>query len=145
MKRHAAIRCDGVYWFRLFPRYWDTTRLPDGRYDVEVRAWDVAGNLARRGCSHDRERRLAISDVGDETEPARRSGELQAPIALGGVAPRAVTFSSAPPGRARAALEEPAGLVLLARDDLVGVAPPDLERDSRARDLAAQCCGLRRW
>ena len=46
MTRHAAIRCDGVYWFRLFPRFWDTTRLPDGRYDVRVRAWDVAGNLA---------------------------------------------------------------------------------------------------
>ena len=46
MSRHAAIRCDGVYWFRLFPRYWDTTRLADGRYDVRVRAWDVAGNVA---------------------------------------------------------------------------------------------------
>jgi hypothetical protein len=40
------VRCDGVYWFRLFPlRYWDTTRLPDGRYRLEVRAWDVAGNV----------------------------------------------------------------------------------------------------
>ena len=46
MFRHATIRCDGVYWFRLFPRNWDTTRLGDGRYDVRVRAWDVAGNLA---------------------------------------------------------------------------------------------------
>ena len=46
MTRHAAIRCDGVYWFRLFPRFWDTTRLRDGRYDVRVRAWDVAGNVA---------------------------------------------------------------------------------------------------
>jgi hypothetical protein len=45
MQRHATLRCDGVYWFRLFPSYWDTTRLPDGRYDVLVRAWDVAGNL----------------------------------------------------------------------------------------------------
>lgn len=47
MHRHASIRCDGVYWFRLFPRFWDTTKLPDGRYDVQVSAWDVAGNLTR--------------------------------------------------------------------------------------------------
>jgi hypothetical protein len=45
IQRHATLRCDGVYWFRLFPSYWDTTRLPDGRYDVLVRAWDAAGNL----------------------------------------------------------------------------------------------------
>jgi hypothetical protein len=37
-----------VYWFRLFPlRFWDTRQLADGRYRLEVRAWDVAGNLAR--------------------------------------------------------------------------------------------------
>jgi hypothetical protein len=48
MRLHASVRCDGIYWFRLFPlRSWDTTRLPDGRYRLEVRAWDVAGNLAR--------------------------------------------------------------------------------------------------
>jgi hypothetical protein len=47
MRLHASVRCDGVYWFRLFPlRYWDTTALPDGRYRLVVRAWDVAGNLA---------------------------------------------------------------------------------------------------
>jgi hypothetical protein len=46
MSRHATIRCDGIYWFRAFPRYWDTTHLPDGRYEVSVRAWDVARNLA---------------------------------------------------------------------------------------------------
>jgi hypothetical protein len=47
MSFHTSVRCDGVYWFRLFPlRYWDTTRLPDGRYRVRVRAWDVAGNMA---------------------------------------------------------------------------------------------------
>ena len=33
MLRHATLHCDGMYWFRLFPRYWDTTRLGDGRYD----------------------------------------------------------------------------------------------------------------
>ena len=48
MNLHRSVRCDGVYWFRLFPlRYWDTTRLPDGRYRLRVRAWDVAGNMAR--------------------------------------------------------------------------------------------------
>jgi hypothetical protein len=48
MNLHRSVRCDGVYWFRLFPlRYWDTTRLPDGRYRLCVRVWDVAGNMAR--------------------------------------------------------------------------------------------------
>ena len=46
MLRHSTLSCDGTYWFRLFPLYWDTTLLPDGRYEVHVRAWDVAGNLA---------------------------------------------------------------------------------------------------
>jgi len=46
MRLHGSVRCDGVYWFRLFPlRYWDTTKLGDGRYRLEVRAWDVAGNV----------------------------------------------------------------------------------------------------
>jgi hypothetical protein len=41
--------CDGVYWFRLFQRpYWNTARLPNGRYLLVVRAWDAAGNRARR-------------------------------------------------------------------------------------------------
>jgi hypothetical protein len=45
MRLHTSVRCDGVYWFRLFPlRYWDTTRLPDGRYRLDVSVWDVAGN-----------------------------------------------------------------------------------------------------
>ena len=47
MRLHASMRCDGIYWFRLFPlRNWDTTRLPDGRYRLEVRVWDVE----RRAC-----------------------------------------------------------------------------------------------
>ena len=46
MLRHSSVRCDGIYWFRAFPRYWDTARLPDGRYQVSIRTWDVAGNLA---------------------------------------------------------------------------------------------------
>ena len=52
-------------------RYWDTTRLPDGRYSVRVRAWDVAGNLATaESRGHDRERRLASDVVG--TRPSQR-------------------------------------------------------------------------
>jgi hypothetical protein len=47
MRRHRELACAGVYWFRLFPRGWDTTRLRDARYEVRVRAWDVAGNVAR--------------------------------------------------------------------------------------------------
>jgi hypothetical protein len=48
MRRHAELSCDGDYWFRCFPRGWDTTRLADGPYEVRVRAWDVAGNLTRQ-------------------------------------------------------------------------------------------------
>ena len=45
---HLTTPCDGVYWLRLFPKpYWDTTRFPDGRYRLRVRAWDVAGNVSK--------------------------------------------------------------------------------------------------
>lgn len=45
---HRRVPCDGTYWFRLFPRpYWDTTRLPNGRYFLRVRVWDVAGNVTK--------------------------------------------------------------------------------------------------
>ena len=44
--RHEELSCDGVYWFRLFPLGWDTTHHADGRYEVRVKAWDVAGNVA---------------------------------------------------------------------------------------------------
>jgi hypothetical protein len=45
---HRTVRCDGIYWLRLFPRpYWQTARLPDGRYRLRVRVWDVAGNMAK--------------------------------------------------------------------------------------------------
>ena len=47
MRLHRTMRCDGVYWFRVFPRpYWDTRRLANGRYRLRIRAWDVAGNVA---------------------------------------------------------------------------------------------------
>jgi hypothetical protein len=46
MRLHRTVRCDGIYWFRLFPRpYWDTTRLPNGGYRIRVRVWDAAGNV----------------------------------------------------------------------------------------------------
>src|SRR5436190_2870572 len=48
MRLHRTVRCDGIYWFRLFPEpYWDTRRLANGRYRLRVRAWDVAGNSAK--------------------------------------------------------------------------------------------------
>jgi hypothetical protein len=48
MRFHRSVRCDGVYWIRLFPLgYWDTRRLPDSRYRLLVRAWDAAGNMSR--------------------------------------------------------------------------------------------------
>jgi hypothetical protein len=48
MLYHQSLPCDGTYWFRAFPRpYWDTTRLPDGRYFIRVRVWDVAGNMGK--------------------------------------------------------------------------------------------------
>ena len=69
-----------------------------------------------------------------------RARELQPPIALGGVAPRAchpLDTSS------RIELEqvsvEPSGLVLLAGDDLVRVAPPDLQRNTGAAISPNQC------
>jgi hypothetical protein len=44
---HRQIACDGTYWFRVFQKpYWDTRKLPDGRYRLAIRAWDVAGNRA---------------------------------------------------------------------------------------------------
>jgi hypothetical protein len=47
MDMHRTVRCDGIYWFRLFPRpYWDTTNLPNGRYTLRIRAWDIAGNTS---------------------------------------------------------------------------------------------------
>jgi hypothetical protein len=46
MQRHAELACDGVYWFRVFPRGWDTRRHADGNHRLRIRAWDVAGNVA---------------------------------------------------------------------------------------------------
>jgi hypothetical protein len=47
MRLHRTVRCDGIYWFRLFPApYWDTTRLPNGRYRLRIQAWDAVGNAS---------------------------------------------------------------------------------------------------
>jgi hypothetical protein len=48
MRRHRSLRCNGIYWFRVFPEpYWDTRRFANGRYLLRVRAWDIAGNTAK--------------------------------------------------------------------------------------------------
>lgn len=45
VRRHAALRCRGIYWFRLFPPpFLNTRQLPSGRYRISVRVWDAAGN-----------------------------------------------------------------------------------------------------
>jgi hypothetical protein len=49
----AATVCTGELWFRPFSRFkqefWDTREVPNGRYEVVVRAWDVRGNMSTRG------------------------------------------------------------------------------------------------
>jgi hypothetical protein len=48
MRFHRTLRCDGIYWFRVFPgTYWNTARHPNGRYRLRIRAWDTAGNVAK--------------------------------------------------------------------------------------------------
>ncbi len=41
-------KCDGVTWLRPFSRFrqefWNTRSVPNGTYDVTVRAFDIAGN-----------------------------------------------------------------------------------------------------
>jgi hypothetical protein len=43
--------CQGVSWLHLFARAngadWDTTRYPNGRYQITVSAWDAAGNRSQ--------------------------------------------------------------------------------------------------
>jgi hypothetical protein len=49
----AGTVCTGELWFRPFSRFkqefWDTREVPNGRYEVEVRAWDLKGNMAQKG------------------------------------------------------------------------------------------------
>ena len=44
--------CAGTYWYRPFSQftheYWDTRTMPNGLYDVTVRASDLAGNTTTR-------------------------------------------------------------------------------------------------
>jgi hypothetical protein len=49
MRLHRSVPCDGVYWFRAFPDYWDTSRLTNGRYRLRIRVWDTVGNSAQAG------------------------------------------------------------------------------------------------
>jgi hypothetical protein len=47
MRLHRTVRCDGIYWFRLFPKpYCDTRKLPNGRYRLLIQSHDAAGNTA---------------------------------------------------------------------------------------------------
>ena len=47
----AKPTCLGVSWLRLFARWngadWDTTKYRNGRYRLEVTAWDAVGNRSR--------------------------------------------------------------------------------------------------
>jgi len=49
----AVTVCTGDLWFRPFSRFkeefWDTREAHNGRYEVVVRAWDLKGNMAKRG------------------------------------------------------------------------------------------------
>ena len=44
--------CAGVYWYRPFSglhlQYWNTRRVPNGAYDITVRAYDLQGNSGSR-------------------------------------------------------------------------------------------------
>ena len=47
-----ALDCAGAYWFRPLSRFrqefWDTRRVPNGRYTVVVRSADISGNIGQR-------------------------------------------------------------------------------------------------
>ena len=81
--------------------------------------------------------RTACSRHTSATRPSHdRAGQLQPPIALRSVAPRPVTRSRRPGGRsALSSSKNRADWVRWSDDDLVGVAPPHLQRHARARDL----------
>ena len=48
----AKTKCIGSYWLRPFSRfkqeYWNTKHVPNGKYTVTVRAYDLAGNIGSR-------------------------------------------------------------------------------------------------
>ena len=49
LRHHETDSCAGIYWFRLYPApYWNTARLPNGRYRIRVRVWDSKGNTSKR-------------------------------------------------------------------------------------------------
>jgi len=47
----AKPTCQGISWLRLFARSngadWDTTRYPNGRYRLQITAWDTVGNRSQ--------------------------------------------------------------------------------------------------
>jgi hypothetical protein len=51
----AQPTCQGTYWFRLFARAngadWDTTRYADGRYRLDISAWDTAANRSQKSAT----------------------------------------------------------------------------------------------
>ena len=89
MQRHATVRCDGVYWFRLFPRYWDTTRLGTGATTSGFARGTWPATSRTPAWSSRSRTGARRSHVGNEAEPPHCTRELETPIALGGVAPRA--------------------------------------------------------
>jgi hypothetical protein len=48
----AKTHCAGTYWFRPFSRFreefWNTRTVPNGAYDVTVRAYDIQGNAVAK-------------------------------------------------------------------------------------------------
>jgi hypothetical protein len=73
---HRSLPCDGTYRFRAFPRpYWDTTRLPDGRYFIRVRVWDIAWQHGEGRSSGDDPERT-VSDEEEEEGEGPRGGQL---------------------------------------------------------------------
>ena len=48
----ALKKCAGTYWFRPFSRfheeYWNTRTVPNGRYQVTVNGYDLAGDRGAR-------------------------------------------------------------------------------------------------
>ncbi len=48
----AKAHCAGTYWFRPFSRFreefWNTRAVPNGAYDVTVRAYDIQGNAVAK-------------------------------------------------------------------------------------------------
>jgi hypothetical protein len=48
----AKPTCQGISWLRLLARSngadWNTTKYPNGRYRLDVTAWDAVGNRSQK-------------------------------------------------------------------------------------------------